>query len=335
MRPALLALLLASPSAAAGPPETDLRGESPRPKCAADHAGEYREARRLLDGGDATGALERLSGLRAACAAPAIDFYLAVAYERLARIGLAVDALEKYLVAAGACDNRAAVEEWLADLKARADAERQGVPPPSPPPRAPPGPPLPFVADEPPPVVAASPKAEAGADDRWLAFAALGLAGNGALQPGRLSSHAGTIGAFGLDYQLGVGYRIARRVPLDLEATFAGQLLPWTRADLPTARSTVFVTLMAVGLRFELTIYRGARARLALGPSLAVGLGSLSVDSDPTYQNGLALRAGLGVVVERGAIGAFLEPEWLLLLVGDLASPQWTAGVTAGARVRF
>ncbi len=51
--------------------------------------------------------------------------------------------------------------------------------------------------------------------------------------------------------------------------------------------------------------------------------------------NALALRFGLSLALERGAVGGFLEPECLLLLGGDVRGAQWTSGATAGVRLRF
>jgi hypothetical protein len=182
---ALLALLLALPAAAAPPP------------CAKEHEGDYREARKQLDAGDPAGAVARLSALRTSCPAPAIDFYLGSAYERLGRLGMAIDALSKYLAAAGGAGNRGEVEAWLGELVARADAEKQGVPPPPRSPRPPPGAPPPYVAEgagAPAPPPAAAP----AADDRWLAYAGLGLAGNGGIVAGKFA--APPIGALGVGY---------------------------------------------------------------------------------------------------------------------------------------
>ena len=67
-------------------------------------------------------------------------------------------------------------------------------------------------------------------------------------------------------------------------------------ADLPPLGRTVF--------------FGGGGTLYAL--DAATGLPRWAVDTDPIYRNGLAVRGGLAIAVERGAIGGFVEPECLL-----------------------
>ncbi len=308
------------------------------PRCpTADAVDAWRAARARLAEGDAARAADLLLAARAACPAPALDFYLASAYEKLGRLRPALDALHKYLAAAGDADNRAAVEAWAAALQARADAEQQGLPPPPLPPRTPmPSPAPPYGPEEPIAAKKPAPPPARGEGERWLVFGAAGFAANARLQPGSLSSHAGTVGDVGGGYQIGVAYRLSLAARIDLQALIAGQVYPWTRADLPSTRNALFATLIGVGLRADLPMVRREAARLLASPSAAIGLGSLSLNTDPRYENALALRFGLALVFETGVLGFFIEPDVLLLLAGDLANgPQWTVGAGAGVRVRF
>lgn len=299
----------------------------------------YRDGRKLLMEGDASAAVEQLSMARAECPAPAVDFYLALAYERLGRLSLAIDALEKYLAAPVALDNRVAVRAWVDELRTRAEAERVGVPPPSLPARAPPSPPPPYSPDE----AKASPGRAARAPtlaspqspDRWLFIASGGVSINGALQPGQLSGHDGAVARYGGSYQIGLAYRVSQRARLDLAAIVGGQILPWSRRDGTGGHDALFATVIALGLRADLPLAGGARTRLYLAPSVMAGLGSVSLDLDPSYQNAVALRFGLALAVERGTVGVFLEPQSFLFTGGDLLGWQWTAGADLGVRVRF
>ena len=324
----LLAALSALPATAPGCPTAQARAS-------------YIEGRRLLREGDAAGAVAELARARTECPAPAVEFQLALAYERLGRLSLAMDALDKFLAAPIAAANRVAVHAWVNELRARAEAERLGVPAPSSPPRPPPPPPPLYFADEESALTRRSIRPAAPALDgtvvpaRWLFLAAGGLAIDGALQPGRLSGHDGAISRYGGSYQIGLAYRVSRRARLDIEALVCGAILPWTRSDLAGGRDAVFATVIAIGLRADVPLFTGSRARVFLAPSVAAGLGSISLNVDPTYQNAVALRFGLAMVVEHGAAGVFVEPQGYLFTGGDLAGRQWTVGADVGVRVRF
>jgi hypothetical protein len=325
-RPLLLSLLLISRLAAAA---------SDCPTSAAKAS--YVEGRLLLRRGDGAGAVEKLLAARTDCPAPAVDFYLAMALESLGRLALARDALDKYLAAAGPAGNRSAVEAWAHDLSARAEAERQGIPPPVLPPHPLPTAPSPYFADEeaaltpPPPRPNPSQKGE----DRWLFFGAAGLALNASFQPHSLSYQDGTVASYGASYQIGFAYRASLRIRLDIEALIAGQLLPWSRSDRANTTNVLFATLIGAGLRVDVPLLARGNTRLLLTPSAAIGLGSLSLNVDPSYVNGLGLRVALAITVERGALGLFIEPDLLILAAGDLEAAQWTTAIEIGGRVRF
>ncbi|MSP61379.1 MAG: hypothetical protein EXR72_13740 [Myxococcales bacterium] len=329
MRLALLLLLVAALPVSAVPAVSDCPTGAARKS--------YLAARKLIAAGDLLAAVERLVATRGECPAPAVDFRLAQAYERLGRLSLALDSLDKYLAAPGQVDNRVAVEAWAGELRARAEAERQGVPPPPLPTRAPPGPPPSYFPEETVEVKAPVPGPRQGPAEaeRWRLFAGGGLAVNGALQPGRLAGRDGSVGQLGGSYQLGLAYRVALRARLDLAVMIAGQVLPWTQADAPLQRDVAFATVIGLGLRADLPLASGERTRLLLTPSTTAGLGSLSRGFDPSYENALGLRFGLALTVERSLIGVFIEPECFVLLAGDLRTPEWTVGVTAGVRVRL
>lgn len=290
----------------------------------------YLDGRRALAGGDAAAAVERLGAARRECPAAAVDFYLARAYEQLGRLGLAVDALAKYQQEAPAAKNHDEVGAWLRELQARAAAIGEGLPAPA---TAHPqvGLPPAYIGDEPDERPRRPTPPPASSEPRWQAILGAGAAWNVGLKPSHVGLRFGAADTAGGAYQLALGYRVSLRARIDLQVILAGQALPWRDAAGETA---MFLTMIGVGLRADLPLAGRGRTRLWLSPSIAAGLGSISLGIAATYENSLALRGGLALVVSIGSYAMFVEPEVFVLPIGELP-PAWTASLTAGARIRF